>query len=238
MSPANPGYQAPAVTVSSSLPKRKADKTVLIVPVVSGGDDDGTATVVANPFLDAEAVGEIEVALRGARRQGRHGPGDTGGRAVASGGQRARGRSRQDPRRVAGRPDPARRRGGRPVTERHRGGDHHAVGHRPGGRRRGADPRRLPVQRLPQRQDRTRRTRACATITALAADTKAQDQGAAERATDIATAVATARDLVNTPPSTSIPTNSPSAQRLWVRPPAWRSRCSTTRRWPRRGTAA
>ena len=63
MSPANPGYQAPAVTVSSSLPKRKADKTVLIVPVVSGGDDDAKATVVANPFLDAEAVGEIEVAL-------------------------------------------------------------------------------------------------------------------------------------------------------------------------------
>ena len=63
MSPANPGYQAPAVAVSSSLPKRKADTTVLIVPVVSPGDDDAKATVVANPFLDAEAVGEIEVAL-------------------------------------------------------------------------------------------------------------------------------------------------------------------------------
>ena len=63
MSPAIPGYQAPAVTVSSSLPKRKADKAVLIVPVVSGGDDDAKATVVASPFLDAEAVGEIEVAL-------------------------------------------------------------------------------------------------------------------------------------------------------------------------------
>ena len=36
---------------------------MLIVPVVSGSDDDATATVVANPFLDAEAVGEIEVAL-------------------------------------------------------------------------------------------------------------------------------------------------------------------------------
>ena len=36
---------------------------MLIVPVVSGEDDDATATVVANPFLDAEAVGEIEVAL-------------------------------------------------------------------------------------------------------------------------------------------------------------------------------
>ena len=36
---------------------------MLIVPVVSGEDEDGRATVVANPFLDAEAVGEIEVAL-------------------------------------------------------------------------------------------------------------------------------------------------------------------------------
>ena len=64
MSPANPGYQAPAVTVASSLPKRTKDSAVLIVPVVSGQDDDATATVVVgNPFLDAEAVGEIEVAL-------------------------------------------------------------------------------------------------------------------------------------------------------------------------------
>ncbi|MDT0551142.1 hypothetical protein, partial [Streptomyces lonegramiae] len=62
MSSANPGYQVPNVTVSASLPKRKSD-AVLIVPVVSGQDDDATATVVGNPFLDAEAVGEIEVAL-------------------------------------------------------------------------------------------------------------------------------------------------------------------------------
>ena len=37
---------------------------MLIVPVISGQDEDATATVVANPFLDAEAVGEIEVALK------------------------------------------------------------------------------------------------------------------------------------------------------------------------------
>ena len=36
---------------------------MLIVAVVSGQDEDATATVVSNPFLDAEAVGEIEVAL-------------------------------------------------------------------------------------------------------------------------------------------------------------------------------
>lgn len=62
MSSANPGYQVPNVTVSASLPKGKSD-AVLIVPVVSGQDDDAKATVVGNPFLDAEAVGEIEVAL-------------------------------------------------------------------------------------------------------------------------------------------------------------------------------
>ena len=63
MSPASTGFQVPTVTVASSLPKRKVDDAVLIVAVVSGQDDDATATVVANPFLDAEAVGEIEVAL-------------------------------------------------------------------------------------------------------------------------------------------------------------------------------
>jgi len=64
VSPAKPGYQPPAVTVASSLPKRKKDSTVLIVGVVSGQEDDATASVVANPYLDAEAVGEIEVALK------------------------------------------------------------------------------------------------------------------------------------------------------------------------------
>ncbi|MDA4108005.1 leucyl aminopeptidase [Mycolicibacterium holsaticum] len=63
MSPANVGYQAPSVSVSSTLPKRTVDSSVLIVPVVSGSDDSAGPTVVANPFLDAEAVGEIEVAL-------------------------------------------------------------------------------------------------------------------------------------------------------------------------------
>ncbi|MFV1363696.1 leucyl aminopeptidase [Mycolicibacterium elephantis] len=63
MSPANVGYQAPSVTVSSSLPKRKLDSSVLIVPVVNGDDDRAAPRVVANPFLDAKAVGEIEAAL-------------------------------------------------------------------------------------------------------------------------------------------------------------------------------
>jgi leucyl aminopeptidase len=57
-----PGYQSPAVTVSATLPKRRVASAVLIVPVVTGDDD--SAAVVSNPFLDAEAVGEIEVALK------------------------------------------------------------------------------------------------------------------------------------------------------------------------------
>ena len=62
MSPANPGYQAPSVTVSSSLPTRGVDDAVLIVPVIS--DDDTPKVLAAEPYLDAEAVDEIEAGLR------------------------------------------------------------------------------------------------------------------------------------------------------------------------------
>ena len=57
-----PGYQSPTVTVSATLPKRGVGSAVLIVPVAT--DENDTAAVVRNPFLDAEAVGEIEVALK------------------------------------------------------------------------------------------------------------------------------------------------------------------------------
>ena len=63
-----PGYQSPSVTVATSLPKRGVDSAVLIVPVISGSENgaaDGPASVsvVPGPFLDPEAIGEIEVAL-------------------------------------------------------------------------------------------------------------------------------------------------------------------------------
>ena len=58
-----PGYTAPTVTVATNLPKRGASSAVLLVPVVSGQCDDGAPSVVGGPFLDAEAIGEIEVAL-------------------------------------------------------------------------------------------------------------------------------------------------------------------------------
>ena len=63
---AQPGYRPPAVTVASALPSRGIAKAVLIVPVVSTGDDDQPKAVVtaAEPFLDTDAVAEIEGGLR------------------------------------------------------------------------------------------------------------------------------------------------------------------------------
>jgi len=59
------GYQSPSVAVASSLPRRGVGKSVLIVPVVSAGDEDRPRATVATtePFLDADAVTEIETSL-------------------------------------------------------------------------------------------------------------------------------------------------------------------------------
>jgi leucyl aminopeptidase len=61
-----PGYPAPIVAVASSLPRRSAGSAVLIIPVVSSGDDDtpGAAVIAAEPFLPSEAIAEIESGLR------------------------------------------------------------------------------------------------------------------------------------------------------------------------------
>ncbi|MEI7716284.1 MAG: leucyl aminopeptidase [Mycobacterium sp.] len=60
----NPGYRSPTVTVATSLPKRPRG-AVLLVPVVSTHDDGkpGAVVVSAGPFLGADAVAEIEAAL-------------------------------------------------------------------------------------------------------------------------------------------------------------------------------
>jgi leucyl aminopeptidase len=217
VSPAIPGYQAPAVTVASSLPKRTKDSTVLIVPVVSGQDDDataGAASVVGNPFLDAEAVGEIEVALKAL---GAKGGTDQVTRVVAPSLPVASvlavglGKDRDEwpadvIRRAAG------------VAARSLNGTETVI---------------TPLSDLDLsaaieglilgayrftdfRSSKTAPKDAglCA-ITALTADTKAKGPrtrgapktaaAAAERAAAIATAVATARDLVNTPPSHLFP---------------------------------
>jgi leucyl aminopeptidase len=61
-----PGYQAPTVNVATSLPKRATGSSVLLVPIVSTGEEDrpGAAVVGAEPFLSAEAVTQIEAGLR------------------------------------------------------------------------------------------------------------------------------------------------------------------------------
>jgi leucyl aminopeptidase len=60
-----PGYQAPSVNVATSLPKRGVGSAVLLVPVVSTGDDDrpGAVVLATEPFLSAEAIEEIEADL-------------------------------------------------------------------------------------------------------------------------------------------------------------------------------
>ena len=57
-----PGYQAPSVTVSSTLAKRGAGDSVLVVPVVCA--DDRATVVAAEPYLHSDAVSAIEDALR------------------------------------------------------------------------------------------------------------------------------------------------------------------------------
>ena len=204
-----PGYQAPSVTVATSLPKRGAGSSVLIVPVVSTGDDDrpGAVVAAAEPFLSADAVGRDRGRPAGAGGHRRQRAGAPAGGAVAAGGQRADDRPGQTAIRVAGRHDPPRRRRGGAVAGRHRGGDHHAGRVARRGRllrrRRGADPGQLPVHRLPQRQDRTERRRAAQDHRAVATAKDAKKQSAHGAA--VATAVATARDLVNTPPSHLFP---------------------------------
>jgi leucyl aminopeptidase len=199
VSTANAGYQAPSVTVASSLPKRAGD-AVLVVPVISGQDEDATATVVGNPFLDAEAVGEIDVALKAL---GAKGGTDQLTRVVAPSLPVASvltvglGKDRDEwpadvIRRAAG------------VAARSLNGTSAVITTLSDldlsaaieglilGAYRFTDFR---SSKTAPKDDGLRK------ITVLAADTKAKTKAAAERAAAIATAVTTARDLVNTPPS-------------------------------------
>jgi leucyl aminopeptidase len=204
VSPTHTGYQAPAVTVSSSLPKRKADKAVLIVPVVSGSDDDAKATVLASPFLDPEAVGEIEVALQSLGAKGGSeqvtrvvAPSLPVGSVLAVG----LGKTREDwpsdaIRRAAG------------VAARSLNGTEAVITTLSDIDLEAAiEGLILGAYRFSDfRSDKTApKDKGLREITALTADTKAKMKTQAARATDIATAVATARDFVNTPPSHLFP---------------------------------
>jgi leucyl aminopeptidase len=204
VSPASTGFQVPTVTVSSSLPKRKVDDSVLIVAVISGSDEDAKATVVGNPFLDAEAVGEIEVALEAL---GAKGGSDQVTRVVAPSLPVASvvavglGKNRD-----AWPADAIRRAAG--VAARSLNGVENVIttlsdidlGAAIEGLILGAY--RFNDFRSEKTAPKDNGLRA---ITALTADTKTKTKEAAARATDIATAVATARDFVNTPPSHLFP---------------------------------
>ena len=203
VSTANAGYQAPTVTVASSLPKRAGD-TVLIVPVVSGSDEDATATVVANPFLDAEAVGEIEVALKALESKGTPdqltrvlAPSLPVASVLAVGLGKDRDEWPADViRRAAG------------VAARSLNGTEAVVTTLSDIDLAAAiEGLILGAYRFSDfRSEKTApKDKGLREITALTADTKAKTKAAAERASAVATAVATARDLVNTPPSHLFP---------------------------------
>jgi leucyl aminopeptidase len=203
VSPAIPGYQAPAVTVASTIPKRPKASTVLIVPVVSGQDDDaaaGAASVVGSPFLDAEAVGEIDVALQAL---GAKGGTDQVTRVVAPSlpvdSVLAVGLGKDRDQWPA---DVIRRAAG--VAARSLNGTE-AVITTLSDLDLAATIEGLTLGAYRFTDFRSSKTApkdaGLREITVLTADTRAKAKAAAERATAIATAVATARDLVNTPPS-------------------------------------
>ncbi|MDX1893319.1 leucyl aminopeptidase [Mycolicibacterium sp. 050158] len=195
-----PGYQSPTVTVAATLPKRRIGSAVLIVPVVTGDDD--RATVVANPFLDAEAVGEIEVALESL---GAKGGSDQTTRVLAPSLPVASvlavglGKARDE---WPG--DVIRRASG--VAARALSGTENVVTLLSELDLDGAieglilGAYRFSEFRSPKTAPKDPRL---TSITALSTDRGAK--AAAVRATNVATAVATARDLVNTPPSHLFP---------------------------------
>jgi leucyl aminopeptidase len=193
-----PGYTAPTVTVATSVPKRRTSSSVLLVPVVSGPGDDGAPKVVGGPFLDAEAVGEIEVALRalGAKAGPEqitrlHIPSLPVGSVVAVGlGAPRDDWSAEVIRRASG--SAARALGGvqsviTTLSELHLG----------------AAVEGLILGAYQMHEFRSAKTApkelGLSAITALSTASGAKGQAA--RSVAIATAVATARDLVNTPPS-------------------------------------
>ena len=194
------GYQIPSVTVSSSLPRRGTGDAVLIVGVVSG--EDGPS--VLGDHLDAAAVAAIESGLAAL--------GGTGGEGqlhrlviadlpVASVLTIGLGEDRDEwpadtLRRAAGTAARGLDKVGSVVTTL-TALDLEAV----------VEGLILGAYRFTEfRSEKTApKDKGLAKIVALAADTKAATKALAQRAVDIAAAVATARDFVNTPPSHLFP---------------------------------
>lgn len=194
----DPGYQAPTVTVSSSVPRRGVGDSVLIVPVVTRGD--AAAVLTAAPFLDGAAVSEIESALKALGATG--GEGQTHrlvvpSLPVASVLTIGLGKDRDEwpadtVRRVAGTAARSLDKVAAVLTTLSALDLEAAI-----------EGLILGSYRFTEfRSDKTApKDTGLRAITALSQEPKARARDAAQRATDIATAVATARDFVNTPPS-------------------------------------
>ncbi|MCF6389116.1 leucyl aminopeptidase [Mycobacterium sp. MBM] len=197
-----PGYQAPTVTVSSSLPGRGVSEAVLVVPVVTG--DAGPSVVGVDTVLDAEAVGAIESALTALDATGGEGQLHRlviAGLPVASVLTVGLGEEREEwpadtIRRAAGAAARSLDKVGVVVTALSALDLEAAI--------EGAI---LGAYRFTDfRSDKTApKDKGLTKIVALAADSKAATKAAAARAVDVASAVATARDFVNTPPSHLFP---------------------------------
>ncbi|HSS24170.1 MAG TPA: leucyl aminopeptidase [Mycobacterium sp.] len=208
-----PGYRSPSVNVATSLPKRGAGSSVLIVPVVSTGDDDrpGAAVAAADPFLPADAVAEIEAGLRALEATGGSEqvhrlvvPSLPVGSVLTIGLGKPRSKWPADTiRRAAG------------VAARSLGGAEAAITtltELPG--ESGADVCSAAVEGLILGSYRFNAFRSDKTapkddglhkITVLASDGAKDAKKQSAHGAAVATAVATARDLVNTPPSHLFP---------------------------------
>jgi leucyl aminopeptidase len=197
-----PGYQAPTVSVSSSLPGRGVADAVLVVPVVTG--DAGPAVIGVDAVLDTDAVAAIEAGLRALNATGGEGQvhrlvitelpvasvltvglGDAGDEWQADTIRRAAGAAVRSLDKV-----------GTVVTALSVLDLEAAIEGLILGGYRFTDFR--SEKTAPKDKGLTK-------IVALAADAKAATKASAARAVDVASAVATARDFVNTPPSHLFP---------------------------------
>ncbi|MDO0976133.1 leucyl aminopeptidase [Mycolicibacterium frederiksbergense] len=197
-----PGYQAPTITVSSSLPGRGIADAVLVVPVVTG--DAGPAVIGVDAVLDADAIGAIESGLKALNGTGGEGQLHRlviAALPVASVLTVGLGDASDE-----WQPDTIRRAAGSAARSLDKVGtvvtalsllDLEAA----------IEGLILGGYRFTDfRSDKTApKDTGLTKIVALAGDAKAATKAAAARAVDVASAVATARDFVNTPPSHLFP---------------------------------
>ncbi len=197
-----PGYQAPTITVCSSLPGRGIADAVLVVPVVTG--DAGPAVIGVDAVLDADAIGAIESGLKALNGTGGEGQLHRlviAALPVASVLTVGLGDASDE-----WQPDTIRRAAGSAARSLDKVGtvvtalsllDLEAA----------IEGLILGGYRFTDfRSDKTApKDTGLTKIVALAGDAKAATKAAAARAVDVASAVATARDFVNTPPSHLFP---------------------------------